>query len=498
MFTDAPLPPASDRPIPPGAIMGQRRRPSFQAKGSDSWTRRGSIATQKTPIKDRRPSLARNASASTSTIPLLSPTAPPPQLFQYDQNHRPGSQPFGEHGHGQPYPSTSTWVPPPALSSHDSGSVLTSPSIQLPTPMPFHYEQVAPVPPPIQYPAEDETAWYQAALNVDPQQQPPQAYVTDQHTPRQPQNQYHMDSTPQYPAYEGYQDLVFGSTGVPGIGARYTEPIEQHTMTHASGTSTIYSEPVYENGSIHQSTSTYAHTPGPYASQAHLAIQTAPMTMPIYHTHYATPSVDMEGHRPGMMHEGTYPGMGYQTQEQGYFSPSISHPTLYHEDIQNHSTQLHHVQPAPYTFPHLPIPLPEYERPTIPRSASNPNNTMHLSTSETPSEGSIPATTTTTTVSVAVPEGEYYPQNMNVCYPDEVSSTPGSGAKKIDKLTERLGEFFLGPEKKDEEEAVIQADRGGERHIKKARKSVSANGGGEVSYGMQESDGLTEGARNAL
>lgn len=87
---------------------------------------------------------------------------------------------------------------------------------------------------------------------------------------------------------------------------------------------------------------------------------------------------------------------------------------------------------------------------------------------------------------------------MNVCYPDEVSSTPGSGAKKIDKLTERLGEFFLGPEKKEEEEAVIQVDRGGERHIKKARKSVSANGGGEVSDGMQESDGLTEGARNAL
>jgi hypothetical protein len=195
-----------------------------------------------------------------------------------------------------------------------------------------------------------------------------------------------------------------------------------------------------------------------------------------------------------MAHEGTYSGIGYQTQENGYMSPSISHPTLYPEDNQNHSTQLHHVQPAPYTFPHLPIPLPEYERPTIPRSASNPNNTMHLSTSETPSEGSIP--TTTTTVSVAVPEGEYYPQNMNVCYPDEVSSTPGSGAKKIDKLTERLGEFFLGPEKKDEGEIAV--DRGEERHIKKARKSVSASGGGEVFYGMQESDGLTEGARNAL
>jgi len=495
MFTDAPLPPASDRPIPPGAIMGQRRRPSLQTKGSDSWTRRGSVATQKTPTKDRRPSLARNGSASTSTIPLLSPTAPPPTSFSFEQNHHGPPPSFGEHGHGhgQPYPSTSTWVPPPALSSHDSGSVHTSSSIQLPTPMSFHYEQVAPVPPPIQYPAEDETAWYQAALNVDPHP-PPQAYPGYQQTPPHPQDQYHVNPTPQYPAYEGYQDLGFGSTGVPGAGARYTDPIDQRTITHAPGTSTIYSEPGYENGSIHQSTSTYAHTPGPYASQANLAIQTTPMSMPIYNTHYSTPAVDMEGHRPGMAHEGTYPGMGYQIQEQGYFSPSISHPTLYQEETnQNHSTQLHHVQPAPYTFPHLPIPLPEYERPTIPRSASNPNNTMHLSTSETPSESSIPATTTT--VSVTVPEGEYYPQNLNVCYPDQVSPNAESG-KKVDKLTERLGEFFLGPEKK--EAAEIPIDRGGERHIKKSRKSVSASGGGEMRYGMQESDGLTEGARNAL
>lgn len=495
MFTDAPLPPASDRPIPPGAIMGQRRRPSLQTKGSDSWTRRGSIAAQKTPTRDRRPSLARNASASTSTIPLLSPTGPPSQpLFQFEQNYHGPSPSFGEHG--QPYPSTSTWVPPPALSSHNSGSILTSPSTQQPTPLSFHYEQVAPVPPPIQYPVEDETAWYQAALNVDPQQQqPPQAYPAYQHAPAQPQDPYHLNPVPQYPAYEGYQDLMFGSTGVPGVGARYTDPVDPHNMNHTPGSSTIYSEPGYEGGAIQQSTSTYARTPGPYASQANLAVQTTPMSMPIYNTHYATPAVDIEGHRPGMTHEGTYPGMGYQIQEQGYMSPSIPHPALYQEETTQ-STRLHHVQPAPYTFPHLPIPLPEYERPTIARSASNPNNSMHLTTSETPSEGSLPTTTTTTTVSVAVPEGEYYPQNMNVCYPDEVSSCPGSGTKNLDKLTERLGEFFLGPEKK--EEVGNPVDIGGERHIKKSRKSVSASGGADMSYRMQESDGLTEGARNAL
>jgi hypothetical protein len=119
---------------------------------------------------------------------------------------------------------------------------------------------------------------------------------------------------------------------------------------------------------------------------------------------------------------------------------------------------------------------------------------MHLSTSDTPSEGSIP--TTTTTVSVTVPEGEYYPQNMSVLYSDKASDNAGSGSETVDKLTERLGEFFLGPEKKEEE--GNPGDNGGERHIKKSRKSVSASGGGEMSYGSQESDGLTEGARNAL
>ena len=120
---------------------------------------------------------------------------------------------------------------------------------------------------------------------------------------------------------------------------------------------------------------------------------------------------------------------------------------------------------------------------------------MLLSTSATPSESSIPATTTT--VSVAVPEGEYYPQNLNVCYPDGVSSTPGSGTKKLDRLTERLGEFFLGPEKKEGEEqnSVDRGVEGGERHYKKSR---TVSGGEGLSYGTMESDGLSDVTRNAL
>lgn len=101
-------------------------------------------------------------------------------------------------------------------------------------------------------------------------------------------------------------------------------------------------------------------------------------------------------------------------------------------------------------------------------------------------------------MNVSVPEGEYYPQNMNVMYPDE------SGPSKIDKLSERLGEFFLGPEKKEiNGAAATEGTREGEggkgRHIKKSRKSISGAGGVGMSYSpSHESDGLSETARNAL
>lgn len=87
---------------------------------------------------------------------------------------------------------------------------------------------------------------------------------------------------------------------------------------------------------------------------------------------------------------------------------------------------------------------------------------------------------------------------MNVCYPDEQVPTT-SKSVKVDKLTERLGEFFLGPEKKEEDNVNNgrEGENGGGRHIKKSRKSISG-GDGALSYGVQESDGLTEGARNAL
>lgn len=86
---------------------------------------------------------------------------------------------------------------------------------------------------------------------------------------------------------------------------------------------------------------------------------------------------------------------------------------------------------------------------------------------------------------------------MNVMYPDE------SGPSKIDKLSERLGEFFLGPEKKEMNGAAGNEDQGERagagRHIKKSRKSISGAGGVGMSYSLShESDGLSETARNAL
>jgi hypothetical protein len=145
-------------------------------------------------------------------------------------------------------------------------------------------------------------------------------------------------------------------------------------------------------------------------------------------------------------------------------------------------------------IPSASIPLPDsagsyFDRPPIPRAVSNPTKLNAVSESTTPSQsdGSASLAPTTTTVNVSVPEGEYYPQNMNVMYE--------TGPSKIDKLSERLGEFFLGPEKQDPSGGSEGGSTG--RHIKKSRKSVS--GGVRMSYSpSHESDGLTETARNAL
>ena len=424
-----------------------------------------------------------------------SPSAPPPPPLFYEPAQTQSYIHAHEHGHGQMYAApTASWERPD-ISRHSSGSVLVSPSVSHPS-IGTQYVQVAPVPPPIQYPAEEETAWYRAALSVNPQQQ---TYPDYHQTPTQPppQEYGHADPTSHYPAYEGYQDQSYGSAGVPGAG-RYVE-----TMDHSGPSTMSFAEPVYD-GTMGQSVTdpsmaTYTHPPGPYASQTNLAIQTNPMTMPIYHnTQYSTPSID-EGYRPGMVHEGSYhTEMSQQHQPiyDPFLSPSHAHPALYDTQATSHTTQPtpHSIQPTPYTFPHLPIPLPEYEhdRPMIPRSASNPNtNSLQLQRpSETPSEASI----TTTTVNVSVPEGEYYPKDMNVMYNEEPTGIPSS---KVDKLSERLGEFFLGPEKKEGEEqnSVDRGVEGGERHYKKAR---TVSGGEGLSYGTVESDGLSDVTRNAL
>lgn len=256
--------------------------------------------------------------------------------------------------------------------------------------------------------------------------------------------------------------------------------------------------------------------PSPYAGQANLPFHSAPVTMPIYgHNPYSTPAID--GYRPGLVHEGMYPpapssgGYGaydpnsHVLQESYSMAPAPSsmqfHPPPSMDGFPLHGNQI--LNTTPYTFPAMSIPLPEdttyFDRPPIPRAVSNPTNLNAVSETTTPSQSdsSVSQAPTTTTVNVSVPEGEYYPQNMNVMYPDE------SGPSKIDKLSERLGEFFLGPEKRQLISSAgneVHGERDGVgRHIKKSRKSISGAGGVGMSYSpSHESDGLSETARTAL
>jgi hypothetical protein len=429
----------------------------------------------------------------------------PDSQAQPPPNPTPAQYEYGiMNAHVQPTP------PDPVPYDHPISNLQALPTP--PLPIPVQYEQVTPVPPPIQYPAEDETAWYQAALNLDPQQtsgetyQPPPVQQQPEHYPAPPPMQ-------QYPSYEGYRNLSL-SFDTAGVGPN---PHALSPSIAPSGSSLAYPPPPLTShhgyspmsGPIglpgHTASMGYDYSPGPYASQAKLPFHSAPVTMPIYqHTSYSTPAID--GYRPGLVHEGTYPGPSssgsgtyHHPFPESYNMAPTTTPTHIHPGQMDYSFPLNdqnqsQQRSSPYTFPSASIPLPDsagsyFDRPPIPRAVSNPTNLNAVSESTTPSQsdGSASLAPTTTTVNVSVPEGEYYPQNMNVMYE--------TGPSKIDKLSERLGEFFLGPEKQDPPGAGEGASTG--RHIKKSRKSVS--GGVGMSYSpSHESDGLTETARNAL
>jgi hypothetical protein len=117
------------------------------------------------------------------------------------------------------------------------------------------------------------------------------------------------------------------------------------------------------------------------------------------------------------------------------------------------------------------------------------------------------STPASTTVSVSVREGEYYPQNMGVMY----AETPESHIAAVESLSERLGEFFFGPSntgadtgsgvgteigaRSGQEGARVDQPEGESplRRHKKARIT-----GSTVTQDLLESDGLSDSARNAM
>jgi hypothetical protein len=119
----------------------------------------------------------------------------------------------------------------------------------------------------------------------------------------------------------------------------------------------------------------------------------------------------------------------------------------------------------------------------------------HLST---PTGSHTTVSTTTTTINLSVPETEKHASNMGVMF---VQTPPDP----VDRLTERLGEFLMGP--RDSPSAsmaeLIDESRGANGGLGSGPRKRKASGKTDPpSTTMRplgfESDGLTEKARNGL
>jgi hypothetical protein len=262
-------------------------------------------------VWDQRPSMDKNASAS--ELPsLLSPSTNP--LVHY---HDPTTAQHIGRGDGIGTGTiTGTWERLNDITRHCLASVpLVSSgmpwSTQLSMSIPLHYEQVAPIPPLIQYPIEDRTAWYEAALNINHQQLFHEALFHEDGRPHAPQDQYppNGNSTLQSVTPQVYNDPGFGIAGVPGREARYTglpgHGWPNSFMGYSAGPGDIH-DGHWDSSMDHADLSTgYSQTPGPYASQANSPIQTAPTTIPIHqHIQYITPAIDT--YRPRIVYEGLH------------------------------------------------------------------------------------------------------------------------------------------------------------------------------------------------
>jgi len=170
-------------------------------------------------IWDQRPSLNKNASASERPSPLSPSTT---SLVQYYGPTTAQNIGRGDSIGTGTVTGTSEQLNDIARHCLTSVPLVSSgmpPSTQSSMVIPVHYEQVTYLPPLIQYPIEDRTAWYEAALNINHQQLFHEAFH-----PHAPQDQYppNYNSTLQSVAAQGYHDPGFGIAGIPGRGQRYT------------------------------------------------------------------------------------------------------------------------------------------------------------------------------------------------------------------------------------------------------------------------------------
>lgn len=367
------------------------------------------------------------------------------------------------------------------------------------------------------------------------------AYNPSQHRNHQP---FHtgLNSTPtqgSYAHYDAWQTSPNVPTSTPGAGssthrgaALNYDPFGQNPYTSnavfsagagVAGTPAQNGDPLlYQDPQIHHD---------PSAQQQHGSELNL-----VYAQLYATPATD--GYRPGMMHEGIYlppdngitqlptPGMPGATQNHyPQYTPggSISDSsTLYPGPYTSSSHQEIGTRPETIRTSSDQSGSDVYQNQTyLPDSSSSfpqpqaksyyhtqPHDFTQIQAqaqAQAQGEATI-STPSSTTVSVSVPEGVYYPQNMNVMY----AETPEDQIESVEKLTERLGEFFLGPSTSKAEETEGAGDgtpvvpqpstfgQGGEGEDGTRRRTKKARNGSAVTIGTVETDGLTDSARNAM
>lgn len=339
----------------------------------------------------------------------------------------------------------------------------------------------------------DESAWWQATMNIAPPLQHHQHPHQHPHRQRQqnPHNQQFQFHEHQTPPGQSKQDAT----------------IPRQNLLYPAYDATVYHP---------ESTAQASSSSQPYQIEATGVYVAQPGTFdPQYPQQEMYSASSIEGYQPGIVHEGVYLPMSIQhtpsplptaiplpTYDQTlgsnlYATPQSSthqHTNMFtqsYPETTGHIIQQHYLNNAA-------IPSEDH-RPSNHRSTSTPlhRHTNKITSPEIMTPTTINSGSTTTTVNVSVPEEEKHASHMGVMF----TQTPPD---PVSRLSERLGEFLMGPS--DSPSAHANANPTGPQlnpghgagRKRKTQEGTTFPPQSTLAKLAFESDGLTEGARNTL